>query len=84
MNYIIDNCIVTESNNHVKIMKMKNDKESNYPKLYFGSKINDNYVLSLLSDNKITTQDLHNDDLINKYLSDLNMEIEQNNDDDDY
>jgi hypothetical protein len=66
MNYIIDNCIVSEYMGGIRIMKNKHT--NNYNKLDFGSRLFDNHIISLLSDGHIGINDLTNDSLIKKYI----------------
>lgn len=66
MNYIIDNCLVSEYLGGLRIVKDKST--ANYPKLSFGSRANDNYVIGLLSDGVIKIKDLTNDTVMKDYL----------------
>lgn len=54
---------------------MKNKSENNYPKLHFGSKLNDNYIISLLANGEIYIDDLNNELLIDNHIEFFNNKL---------
>ena len=55
---IIDTHIVSKKNN---ILTIKRNKSSNYPVKTYGSRVKDNFVLSCLSTNELSFDDMIND-----------------------